>query len=367
MRATLTVGAVLLLAVGISAGSALRADGIRKVELDRLVDEIEVNAHLWMADKEQDPAVDRKLKDVTYDAESVRLLKTHLQNRQQNPVDLYVVNRALRPMLMADAEVIRLILPTVQNIQARVQFREFLNIPPDKLKPRQMPQYKVPVPADKLMADLVERERERDRKATLDKLTAKHSVEAAMLITTTARLMIYANTPAHDGRVLTMLTAEERMGRATFLTILEAIRNEAPKMDEKRSKVYYESLKRLGLGLRSTVKSYVDYVKPVLVPDAKSYYEKAPAEPNFCPAIIVLETANQFAPNANLPAIKIPSKDDMVSQGMLMQAKEYLRMPQQKGRPEAQKILAELVKNHPQSAAAKEAEALLKLLNRKRK
>ncbi|MHC4982577.1 MAG: tol-pal system YbgF family protein, partial [Planctomycetota bacterium] len=301
---------------------------------------------------------------VIYDAESVPHLKKQLLARREDPIDLYVANRLLRPMLMAEAEVIQEIVPTALLIQSRARFKPFVEFPREKLGRKKLPVHREEVPEEQFLEELAELERGQHRKREMDLAVAKHDTQAAILKVTAAKLLIYANSLPHDTRALDMLKAEERAGRATFLTILEEISAEASRMDQKRARGYYDYLKRFGLSLRAAVKNYTDYTKPVILAEANSYFQKAPAEKNYCPGITVMETVNIFAPVANLPAVKVPTKAEIISQAMLNRARELLRTREVKKRNQAKNQLAQLIKKYPGSPAAKEAKEMLETLGK---
>jgi hypothetical protein len=358
MRTISIIAAAFALIIGISA--ARGEDGISAPELDALVKSIEANAELWLEGKGEDISADKKLKAATYDAKSTYYLKLHLTAPRKEPINLYVANKLLQPMLMARPEVIRLIVPIVANMQAVARVKQFVQFPPDKLGERKMPQYKGPVPAEKLLNDLAELEMTKERKKQMDSLVAKHSSQVAMLTLTTAKLMLYAETTSYDTRLLGLLAGEERAGNATFLTVLDTIRAEAPKMDERRAKDFYEGLKRLAGELRATVKTYTDYTKPVIVPTANSHFETVPADKNFSPCTALVDAVNQFAPRARMPAIKAPSPADIAAEALLTDAKRLLTIRTKESFEQAKAKLAQLIKSYPGTDAAKVAEALLK-------
>ena len=364
MRTTWVIGAAFLLAFVVAPGLAAGAEGIGKEELDKLAKEVEASAELWFEGKPETAELDQKLKGVTYDAESVPPLQAQLLLRRKDPIDLYVANKLLRPMLMAKPEVIKLILPAVMPIQARATVRPFQKFDPAKVQRRKMPDYGKQVPSEKVFADLIEMEKGRYVKSTQDSLTAGHNTQATMLAVTTAKLLIYASTPEYDGRVVRLLGTQEKSGSTSFLEMLEALRNESDKMDEKRAAEFYDDLRRLAYSLNKTVRSYTDYTKPVIKDEADSHYPQAPHAKDLCPAILVTEAANVFAPKANLPALKVPTRQDILANALLAQAEPLRRSHKKEDIDQAKAKLNEIIKNYPNTSAAKEAQNQLRLLKR---
>jgi hypothetical protein len=314
-------------AAALAAGGA-RGAPITRPELDALTKDIEANAKAWLEDKPVDESIERGLKGVTYDEKIIPALRAQLAARRVDPVDLYVATRLLRPMLMAKPEVVRLILPAVLPMQARATMRPFPKYPEAYFKQMKPPQYEGEVRPERLMADLARIEQLKKQKMAADRKVAQHNTEAAELTVTVGTLMIYAESPAFDGRAINLLLEQEQRERAAFLRLLEVIKAEAGKMDQRRARVYYSALREAGLRLKTARKQYLDYTKPNLQIMQNSSYEADGKEHRY-PGVALLNVVNLLAPPARMPAVKVPSAKEIEA--------VYKRMEQQRKALEEQR------------------------------
>jgi hypothetical protein len=315
-----------LTAAALTAGT-VAADPITDKQLNLLVKRLETSAERWLAGRGEDEGVLTDLDDVQYPADSLPLLKQHLTARRADPVDLYVANRLLRPLVprddvqspAADPELIRLLIPTVQAIRGRARMLPFVQYPPSHLRRLKLPEYKGNVSPEKLMADVMHFEQLRGQKMSADRKVALHNREVVELTLTTAELILLADRPAFDQVLVRMVAQEEQAKSKAYEDILRRIRDAAGELSRQRATVLYKGLLPLGAQLRMARKEYIDFTKPMVMGDENSYYGrqrddkgKLKGKPSWgYPGIEILGAVNQLAAKAGLQAQDLPSKDEI--------------------------------------------------------
>ncbi|MFW6132249.1 MAG: hypothetical protein ACOC8F_00015 [Planctomycetota bacterium] len=305
--AWLAAGAVL--AMSVTAPGA--DDGIGQAELDKLVAQVEANAERWAERKGEDRSVDEALEHVTYGADSVAPLRRAMATPRKEPLDLYVANKLLQPLLRAPSEVVAQVIPSVQTLLAKSRLTPFPNYPESFLNQLKLPA-KPDMPAEQVMARVAEIERRRKQKVEKDRKIAMHNAAAARLIRTGGKLLLYADQPRYDTEFVKLIAQQAKQKSRSFAVLLEALKAEVPKLPLRRARVYYGALKELGMRLRFHRFEYRDFTKPHIRVAANSSYGRQRGKPQWrYPGIELLEVVNLLAPKASQPGLNIPSKADV--------------------------------------------------------
>jgi hypothetical protein len=308
------LGTLVGIILPMGAGQTASANGNR-AELKALADELVKAAADWMADKPADSALENKIKAVTYDDDGARVMVSLLNEYagKPDPVNLYVATKLLQPLTMAKTEVVRKAMPGAKEVCKRliryVDFPKLSKAEEDALK----------VPNDpKMSVDDVVKAKERvqkvqEQKIAKDRATKLHNEQAFRLEKMMYKLMILAGDEAFDKEVLEAIFKAEREGTRLFFDLLGMVRSEASKMDEKRAKVYYDTLAKMskmpvdGREMRMRKAKYKDLGTPRLNPTGESGYE---AKDDY-PGIAILTTLNQVATSAKQPSLTVPSQADV--------------------------------------------------------
>ena len=306
MRFRICLAIVSLLAAALPAG-AVRADGARQDELEALVKEIEAAGETLLDEKPAaaDTMVTLKVKALTYDKESIQPLTALLNKTRKDPINLYVTNKLLMPLLAAKPEVVKAAIPLLKTMRARSgEYRQFLQYSPAQLK-----QYNFPTDIrdagtpEQAMARISSIKDLQKQKMALERAVAVHNQQLQEFDKAYYALVLMGE-PAEDSRLADTIVQEERKGATTWMIVLAAIQSEAPKMTAQRAKMLYESLLKVGEAmLRLPAKAYVDLGNAKLLPNANSTFGRVSTQAG----IAVLTTVNQLATPAKMPAIKIPT------------------------------------------------------------
>ena len=306
----------VLLTFAAMASPALAIDPVGRVELEKLTERVEANADLWVSGKDIDPSVPREMEYVEYDADSVRPLLRALAEPRKDPIDLYVANRLLEPLLRAQSSVIAQALPKVSGLLKRCEMREFQQWPDARYRAMQMPDADADMSEAERKARIEQAKELRKRKLASDMEVARHNEQAAKLIRAVGELMLYAGEVEHARQFVELLIRQEEKGHASFVALLEALKGEIPRMEKDLAIVYYDALKELGLDLRMARKEYVDYTDPHVNEMENSHYGR-PLDDSGAPAgkpewtytgIELLRVVNLLAPKAGRPARVVPKK-----------------------------------------------------------
>jgi len=304
------------------------AGSITGPELDSLAKQIEQEAKVWIARKKIGDEVAKRLKTITYDEVSLRLLKRQINKPRKDPVNLYVANRLFEPLLRADKKTIALALPIVKQAHSRLgRFKVFpkrgkarsksLAIPPD---------WKPGTNAGTMLRILGRVDRIRDRKVAPELAIARHNEQVGILERTVIKLMAMADISKEDESLREMLKVSEGRGLSTYAEIIAAVRTEAGKMNQERAKLFYETFVSMGNRLRLKRQEYINRSDARIVRDADSNYGTYRGYPGR----ELLTAANVLATRAKMPAVTVPTQKQVDAEFNRLRLQKQKRPKQQK-------------------------------------
>lgn len=301
--------AVLVCLAATPALFAQQDAGIDRDSLLAMTQDLQEAGQRWLDGEGVDPNLQRRLKGVWYDAESLPALADALQpaTDEQEQIDeaiqLYVATRLFQPMLLARQDVVRQALSIVREQYERLAHYEDLpHWTDDELgamaRPRRQP--------GENNQDYVRR---RDQaRALQQEMTAEqrrvqlHNGAVKQLRRQYVRLLLRADEPQADDEVLRMLADAAANRQLDFVDILGQIRSAAADMSRQHAAAYYNRLKEMwtpdGMGERTFVDmgdvATSDRANPSFATQTESSGER------------LLQTINILAASARLPALAAP-------------------------------------------------------------
>jgi len=247
------------------AASSPSEGGIRKAELETLAKQIEdsFKNYVQSADKlaevreamiisgeapaGESPAqqgegsetegtdVERKLRAVSYDVESLGTLRVVLATRRPPLADVYVANLLLRPLLLAKKEVIREGLPFVKTLCGRlVVYRQMPRYTRAQLESLRLPANLRPDEGERTRQAFSEVERRQKAKLAGERPYVLYGRQVRQLENSIYQLMVLADDRREDRQLLTAIVDKQRLGLAVYADIVEMIRAEASNMTAER-------------------------------------------------------------------------------------------------------------------------------------
>ena len=291
----LTVGTLLA-----GWASPARAEHTNAPAMAELARECEKIAQLWLEDalntpegRRQRVQFERILKAAVYTEQSLPDLQRQLLASRQDPVNLYVANKLIEPLGMAKTNVIRQALPIVRGVH-------------DRLGRYLPPPHHPPASTEQQPASTAPADDKRDPKRERERLVALHNEQVYRLEVLLSQLMILADDPEEDQKVILMLVQAEKKKSWLYVDMADFLGAVAARMSPPRAKFYYDAMIRLGDSLRWSQKVYVN---PGHVPPAGG----EPQGTTDCAGIRLLKLANQFAVTARQPAQKVPTSQDVAA------------------------------------------------------
>lgn len=252
----------------------------------------------WVARRPLDPLLESRMKRIWYDNSSVdALIKAVKTPRKPQVVNLYAVNRLLKPLLMAKTEVIRKALPGITAAhKASTEYSPLPTYTESQLKAFQTNKKASPKDKEKL-------QKRRLEKMKKEVALAFHNEQLARLNKTLYELTVYADQEDTDRELIDTMVDVEKKRQWDYTVILEAIRSEARKMNQARAERIYIKFKPIWLHLRQQGdKTYQDptAAKLVITGNSTNTVHKDSAGKR------LLKVINQISPRAKMPALQEP-------------------------------------------------------------
>jgi len=275
---------------------------IGKEQMDELVKLIEANAQVWAEGQEPDTEILKKLRSVTYDETTVPLLAAQLNARRDPLQSLYVADMLLEPLLLARTPVIEKSLPAVKEFVLRAAYK-----PLPVYSPAQLKMLELPVGGEAMLrvADAVEKRRSEKHARELPIKLNNEMV--AQLRRKLVLLLLAAEKPAEDKLVMKLIAQAESQKILDYAKFLEIITADAYKLDEKRAKAFYDDFRLLARQLVLVKDNYSSPSEVQLNPSGNSRFN----EQEDYPAIRLIDAANKLTPASNLPALKVPARNEI--------------------------------------------------------
>jgi hypothetical protein len=305
--------AALAFAVALAAPPARHAAAAAtKQQIESLLKAFEANGEKWLKGEPIDPAVERELKAITFDAPSAEPLKTVLRSMKcKSTAELYALNRLLRQVLLAKSEVVRVVLPAVKTIHARTRtmYRRF---PPYSAGGKQgdvlPPPSRRALETDAIMRSMAAVDLRRQAKVARDKPIARHNEVIFGIEEKTYQMMLRADDSREDRQLVAAMVSAERRRNALFLTISDLIGAEARKMSKERAQALYASLKTYARQLRMVdQREYLHFGSADIDPDGPTTCVKK----KVYPGIQLYTVLSRIATAARMPALKAPSAKEI--------------------------------------------------------
>ena len=308
MRACICIAFGCLVTWAGPGAAPAAAQGVSQEELTTIAKQVEVVAKAWLSgklddDQESYRMMMRGLKGVTYDEGSIDALSAVINAPRADPIDLYVANKLLGPLLLAKSDVILKAVPAVKKFDQRVG--KYMPLPvysEENLKP-----FAYPEGASREQKAAVDQRRK--EKLDKEKPIQLHNEQVGLLKKTACELMVLAADANEDQELFQTLKKMEAQGLWAYSDIAEIFRSEARRMPEDRAKALYDPCETLWNHLREEMeqkklaqKTYADPGTVVLKPAENSTF----TQHEDAPTARLLKLINQLAPMARMPALKDP-------------------------------------------------------------
>lgn len=318
MKTPLSIGLCCLLACVASAQQPATSTQPAPTYLHALADALEAacrdwvdmpaanatNLDSWLHHRPKDPVMERMLRAFTYTPQTVAQLASVLATRRERPMDTFVANRIVQPLLMAKQEVIRQALPVIDRAIPRLGGYSALPQYPGSLQE----EYR------KLAARVNPNDLSQLPPALLVKLRTERRIrlrnaELAGLENTLWSLLVMAGETKADKDFIKRLAEAEEKGSHAWADGIAAVTDtfRLARMDRKRAAWYYDELGKIGRELRLEKKVYRD------VGNVKLSLSEAPAIPEKVdyPGILFYTAISRLAVRSRMPALIIPTRREI--------------------------------------------------------
>lgn len=307
-------------AVGLGPASRAPAEVITKDTFPDLLKKVQAASQTWGEGEPNDP-IYVSLYTLSYNEESLEMLRTTLGGLSGENA-AYVAGRLLAPVVMSDTEIARKALP--YGSTARNQFTRYLPMPayskgdlkslelPPKLDPRASAEAQL-----KMLGDYAEK---RQRKMDAEGKVLRANMQSVDLERIVFQIMVHANLPAEDEKVLDAVFRLEREKKAQYQSVLRAIREEASRMDQAHAARLYAGLDKLLKALQYTEANYVNQADIRLGTTENSTF----AMPHLYPGFDIATVMNVLAPIAKQPAVPVLTGSEISVTNQLNAAKWLL-------------------------------------------
>jgi hypothetical protein len=288
--------------------SAAPAQEAARPTIAAIADALETEAEAYLNGQSEQSKAAEQLQQIKYDEESIRPLTAALRSPRKMTTAPYVANRLLEPLLSADPKIVARMATTLRLLHARG--RRFLPLP--SYSKQALTQYQIPPFNPRATAETVLRQMDQIQKRRLEKVAKEQAVirynrEVMALEKKLVRLLLRVGDPQYDRDVLSVMTAAERSGHATYAAILGAMADSAEHVDAERAELLYTALESMGSQMRMKKKKYVHPAEAKL----RSHENSEFAASDDFPGIRLLSAANEFAAKANKPRIQVPTKKEV--------------------------------------------------------
>jgi hypothetical protein len=291
--------------VGVLLTSATVASaGVTAAEMAALGKKLEKEAELRLADQPPTAAIEREIKALTYDENSIGPLSTELRRSRKPQIGVFVAVKLLQPLLMADRPVIAKAMPVVRGVHSRyARYRKLPNYTKAQLKQFELPA-KPRGNAEQVLAQVARVERNRQTKMAREQDVVWYNKQAVRLEHIYYELMLYLEDSNTDRAIVQTIVKAERQGDLLWHDLVEMVKRHARKLDPARAEFFYEQFKELGERNKWKQRKYRDMDHAKILADANSSFDSEDEKPLFT----FWKAANVLATTAKKPALKIPDE-----------------------------------------------------------
>jgi hypothetical protein len=281
---------------------------VDRERMQKLAEQVAANARRWVEDRPLDPNVDARLDKVVYDAQSVRYLRMVTSRPRPDPIDLYVVNKLLEPLMRADAEVIESARPMINSLQSR--YGRYMRAPrysPGQLRKYDYGDYRQGA-AERLLRKIGQIEEARDEKEQAERVIERHNHLVGRILRKAYELMAVQDDRSMQKRLMQLIVQTEARGDATCVQVMEAIAGAADRMPKAQAERFYGDLTKLLEAWRLKGGEYLMPWSFRIVREDESYFEKMRG---VYWGIVIPETMNALATVAEKPQVRVPDREKM--------------------------------------------------------
>ncbi|HUT62237.1 MAG TPA: hypothetical protein VNA25_30735 [Phycisphaerae bacterium] len=362
MKLRILTGVMILsgsVCLGQQFGSPTTA--LDKAGFEEFLGKVQAAAELWAKDDPNDPLAEAH-KTAAYTSQSVPLLKA-ASGGLRGDAAVFVAAKLVAPLLNSDSGTITEALPIVKSLHTRLaRYRDLPKFPAGMLRTLKLPDKPPGGSAEGSLRAMATFSERRNKKIEAEAKVIHHNVQALELEQVCIRLLLKANQPNEDLRVVEHLAKLEKEGQSTYQNVLDAIKLEAPTMSADRAGKMYDFLLALGKRLEMTDSNCMDPTNAVILTDQNSRFFHGPR----FPGMDILAVVNVLAPVAHKPTITLPTMEEVLATSSLNHIKARLAHGRGYSRAAARRDLQDIITRYPKTNGAKQARALLEELTRRR-
>lgn len=267
---------------------------------------LQAEATEWAKDPAlKKPAINSEVSAMTLTSVNLASLRRELSKPQgASPMDdLYIRCQLLQPLRTASPEIVRPLLPVVEQINARLQYMEMPKITPQQLAILKTPEKAGPGAAangtDRIQAM-------REKKFEQERPAVRNNILVREIKATVTAIRLQADQPATDQLVVQSILTDAERKLATYKDTLAAIQAVVPSMKANRAKSFYDQLKRIIQLAGGKPLTCIEPDNATLNGEDVSTFVSATQYPG----IDVAEVENLLATAARQPAVAMPSRDE---------------------------------------------------------
>jgi hypothetical protein len=293
----------------VMVSTTLHAADVSQAEYDNIVRQLQADAELWIKGEDVSRQSDARLKGIIYTKQTVPMLAAALKMPRKDPVNLYVANKLIAPLLRAKEQVVADALPAVKDIYT--QAGDY-NDPPVYSQPEldaltQTPAQSTSAATTQGTAGDLPLTTRQKQKLAKDRPIVYHDQQLYELQKAYAHMLILANTRDGDQEVITLLKQMNEKGLETFFDINDYLAAQSGYMNQERGKLFYETMVEMLNSLRLVKKQYAMLSQLQLSATACSSIPKNMEYPG----IRLGKTVNLLASAAKSPAQKVPTSQEV--------------------------------------------------------
>ncbi len=330
---------------------------IDKAAAVELVKQLETIAEAWVAGDANLP-VGHLLDGVAFNVESAPVAKDVFTNKNYKGLtQLFMIAKIMVPLCRSDAETVQAVLPTIAPIVSKMdKYQEFRVYTAAELKSMDLPDKVDPNKAYENLKRLAEWEESRRGKLDTDLKVAKNNQMLYEIARNYARLLMLANKPGEDDKLVALVVKQEADKHSLFIETLGMIAADASNMEKDRAARMFRALEKVA---RPMTYARGDYLHPGASSLSSVVNSTLTARVPDFPGVRILTTMNALAPKAGVAAVEVPNGEDIDAVPQLAKAKEQAAKPTVKDQQDACKALAEILQKYRTATCLAEAKDVL--------
>lgn len=282
----------------------LNAGVLNTKTLDALVKKLQEHAEKWDKDELeswQATAMLKKLRSYTYDGKSVVSLLGHIK-KAKSWKGLYVSNRLLHPLLRSDVAVVKQALAEIKKADRRLA-RGYLSL--GRSPAISAPKGGGKMKPDAMMSLLARYQAAVERKLLREEKIRRRNQEIYRWRVNFVNFMFMVNDKKEDAAIVRDILKCEKKGEYDFTLGITVVVKNAKAMDAKRSEFFYKQFVKYGKRLERKRTRYIrPYIIDIRIKEASLMsilYES--------PGVVMLNTANVLAAKAKQKRVSTLDKD----------------------------------------------------------